>query len=206
MKEIREIGLEREVFLLRDSKIMEPSEYGFAYDEMGFLIEERSEPWRHLNTIQMTLEMQHMLFEHRAKFFGMDLAMTPTMLGSAEQVEYIADKYKIRDFEDYTKNIYGHKNSHHLGIFPADDKDFYTLTAGIHVHFSSRTEHGRVVELPIENIVEKMDEAFHEDIQRTGRLPGEWEPKTHGFEYRSLPCDMDILSVLQTAFKILRSV
>ena len=30
--------------------------------------------------------------------------------------------------------------------------------------------------------------------------------KTHGFEYRSLPCDMDVITVVKEAFKILRGV
>jgi len=203
MQEIREIGIEREVFLLKRGEIIEPAKYGFPHDEMGFLIEERSEPWRHLNTVQMTLEIQHMLLQHRASFFGMDMRMEPSMEGPAEWVNNIAARYNIYSFTDYTKNIYGIKDTHHLGIFPINE-EYKRLTAGIHVHFSSRDTDGNVVELPIEAIVKQMDETFDEDITHSGRIPGEWEPKKHGFEYRSLPCDMDIQTVLQAAFKILR--
>jgi len=77
----------------------------------------------------------------------------------------------------------------------------------MHVHFSSRDpKTGNVINLPIEDIVYLMDNYFMDEIQESGRNIGEWEPKTHGFEYRSLPCNADVYEVLKKGFEILRNV
>lgn len=203
--ELREVGIEKECFLLRHGTIMEPALYGFPYDEMGFLVELRSLPSDRLYPVLTTLAEEELQYKLRANKFGMDLIPNHTMSGDKKWVDYIAKKYKIYDFEDYTKNIYGTKETHHLGVFPNGDS--YRLTSGIHVHFSNRdASTGEVIELPIEDIVKQMDESFKYEIERTGRLKGEWEPKKHGFEYRSLPCDTDVYKILKESFKILRSV
>jgi hypothetical protein len=139
----------------------------------------------------------------------------PFKYESKEFVDHIENTYHISKFPDYTKNIYGTNGSHHLGVFPVEksaspvtkEPCLYRLTAGIHVHFSSRdSDTGKIIQLPIENIVKQMDEVFSKEIEFNGRIKGEWEPKTHGFEYRSLPCDVDITKVVKESFKILRSI
>lgn len=217
MSEIREIGLERECWLLRDRQIMEPSKYGFNFcsDEMGFLLEERSFPSKNLEPLIMTLEMQHIMMKHRASLLGMEISYEPYRFMDKEFVDYITKAYKILEFTDYTKNIYGTKQTHHLGIIPESITKspitgdmLYRLTAGVHVHFSKRDlKTGEALDLPVDYIVKQMDEAFKEDIERTKRIAGEWEPKKNGrFEYRSLPCDVDVIRVVKEAFRILRSV
>ena len=59
------------------------------------------------------------------------------------------------------------------------------------------------------NIIFELSQGYSLLIHQklTGHLLyGEWEKKTHGFEYRSLPCNVDIYKVLKESFKILRSV
>jgi hypothetical protein len=98
-------------------------------------------------------------------------------------------------------------SSHHLGVLDSKIDDIKILTAGIHVHFSNRDSiTGSVIELPIEKIVRKMDEEFESIIKDTNRNLGEWEPKAHGFEYRSLPANADVYKILKKSFEILRNV
>ena len=121
--------------------------------------------------------------------------------------KYFYDKYGGADYEDYTKNVYGTKETHHLGMFFSGDECL--LTSGMHVHFSLTDKKGKIIpftEDQIKSIVIYMDNIFKEDIERSKRVPGEWEPKEHGFEYRSIPCDADPHLVLEHAFKILREV
>lgn len=202
--EIREIGLEKELFLLKNNKIMEPWLFGFPFDCMGFLVEIRSLPSDRMYPIITTLFEQELQYKLRANKFGFELKDLPFMFYNSKWVNMIEKKYKIYDYKDYTKNIYGIKGSHHTGVFKSDSGD-YRLTSGIHVHFSNRdVKTGKVLQLPVEKIVKKMDEVFVKEIKDTKRLAGEWEPKAHGFEYRSLPCNTDIYKILKESFKILR--
>jgi len=216
MTEIREIGLEKEIFLLnKQGEIMEPSMYGFPADEMGFLIEIRSLPSDRFYPVYMTIHQEELQYKLRADKFGMHTVPDTNMYATPEFVANIIAKYKILEFTDFTNNIYNkhgidgpeeHK-SHHLGIFSEPGTNCSKLTAGIHVHFSSRdSETGEVLELPYKSIVKQMDEVFEKEISESKRIKGEYEFKKHGFEYRSLPCNADIYKVLKESFKILRSV
>jgi len=222
MKELREIGIEKECFLLHKGEVMQPKKYGFPYDEMGFLVELRSWQSERLEPIEMSLNLEWIRFKHRADKFGMALSDNPYMNCSKKFVDDIEDTYHISEFPDNTKNIYNdgwHKGdmelgklssflTHHTGILPEKGvKDCYRLTSGIHVHFSSRNKKtGEVIGLPVEDIVRQMDKAFKDNISDTGRIKGEYELKEHGFEYRSLPCNTDIHKILKESFRILRKV
>ncbi|MBN1664956.1 MAG: hypothetical protein JW943_15260 [Deltaproteobacteria bacterium] len=209
-----EIGIEKEFFLLRkgDSpnlydQIVEPREYEFPADAFGFLVELRSEPWMHLNTVKMTWDMTKSYWEHRADKFGMELADMPYLVVPKEKVKYFYDKYEADASEDATKNIYDNKGSHHLGMFFNDET--CRLTAGMHVHFSMRDKSGRVIPFASEKIyeiVKTMDDAFQTEITAADRIAGEYEIKRHGFEYRSLPCNVAVYETLKTAFHVLRRV
>jgi len=213
MELIKEIGLEREFFLLRkdDDSIVEPIEYEFPADIFGFLVEFRSKPWKHLNTVKMTWDMEKSYWRHRADIFDMKFHDAPYMLVPNSTGQYFCNKYNGANYPDCTKNIYKKiTGSHHLGIF--FDWDSYgncLLTAGMHVHFSQRDSKCNVIpftDAQIMQIVKHMDDVFRPAITAAHRILGEWEPKKHGFEYRSLPCDIDEYHVLKEAFYILRSV
>lgn len=223
MNEIKEVGLEKELFLLKGNDIVEPAQFSFPYDEMQFLVEIRSLPSDRAYPVITTLYEQELQYQLRANKFGMKLNDYPYRFMDSEFVKHIEDTYHIRKFPDFTQNIYNKHGvdgpelyqSHHLGVFPEESTKsplngdmLYRLTAGVHVHFSSRdSETGKPIELPIENIVKQMDESFAGDIEKTKRIKGEWEPKlNYGFEYRSLPSNVDIVKVVKEAFRILRSV
>jgi hypothetical protein len=185
----------------------EPKLYGFPYDEMGFLVEIRSLPSDRLYPVYTTLQQEELQYSLRSNKFGMNLLPTPFLYSEEEWIKNIGKKYKDawNSVVD-AKNIYGNKQTHHLGVFE-DESGCYKLTSGIHVHFSSRDSNsGEVIDLPIEKIVRRMDESFKKEIEESGRFKGEYELKSHGFEYRSLPCNTDIYKTLKESFRILRSV
>jgi len=199
MEKILEIGLEKELFLLKDGKIVEPKLYGFPFDEMGFLVEIRSYPSDNHYPILSSIQEPETLFKLRAKQLGMELVDEPFFEASDKFLQRISKKYRHDKVPCFTKNIYGTKLSHHTGIMDS------RVTSGIHVHFSSRIG-AKVLKLPVEEIVKKMDKKFKSEIEKCNRIKGEWEPKAHGFEYRSLPCNANIHEILDESFKILKNV
>lgn len=108
-------------------------------------------------------------------------------------------------------NIYG------LDYKPTDR----TRRAGMHVHVSDETKvqeynsrDGRVYAsdrtfpriLNFPPFIQAFDKAFKDEIKVAKRLPGFYELKSYGFEYRSLPATVDlakVVEVLDTARKLL---
>lgn len=211
MTEVREIGIEKELFLIGKDHIKEPKKYGFPRDEFEFLVEIRSLPSDRFYPIYTTLKAEELQYSLRANKFNMELDDSPNKLVAKEWVDSLWKKYNLDRFSDcdYTQNVYPEfkdKESFHFGRFDFS-KEYYKLTAGMHVHFSSRdADTGEVIELPVEDIVRKMDLRFYDVILDSGRNRGEWEPKSHGFEYRSLPANADVYRVLKESFHILRDV
>ena len=197
MKKLLEIGLEKEMFLMKNGKIMEPKLYGFPFDEMGFLVEIRSYPSDSFYPILSSIQEPETLFKLRAEQLGLELINEPFFETTNKFIQYISKKYKHNELSCLTKNIYGTKLSHHTGIMG------HRVTSGIHVHFSSRIG-TKILKLPVEEIVKEMDKRFKLEIEKYDRIKGEWEPKVHGFEYRSLPCNTNIHKILKESFKILK--
>lgn len=201
---LNEIGLEIEMFLLdQKNNILEPALFGFPADEMGFLIEIRT---HHSNTGKSVYESLCKNIEwneKKAGKLGLKINITPYMHVTNDFQNYITNKYHHDKMADQTRNIYGLRGSHHTG-FCGD-----LATAGMHVHFSSREIEGlsaKVIKLPVENIVKCMDEEFVQIIEDVHRLKGEYELKSHGFEYRSLPTTAPAQKVITTSLKILNDM
>lgn len=204
--ELLEVGLELELFLLDKNKnILEPRLYGFPADEMGFLIELRS--WHSSNSdgILKSLRMLEELTRHKAKKIGLYPTKIASLIVPKHFQDYIWKKYRLDTMPDNTRNVYPEqKLSHHTGFL--NDK----ATAGLHVHFSNRIfdfyNQGTILELPIEKIVKELDNIFSNDIEKEGRIPGEFELKSHGFEYRSLSSTVDVEKVVEVSLEILNKV
>jgi hypothetical protein len=199
---LNEVGLEMEMFLVDyEGNILEPMKYGFPSDEMGFLIEIRSEHSSRKEDIVSTLENLAEINTRKAEVLGFRVEKVPYKTVSPEFQEYISEKYKHYTFPDHTKNLYGRTGpSHHTGF-----KD-NLATAGLHVHFSSRIVYGTKCvqkELPVDKIVKYMDQKFSREIKEAYRIPGEYEMKSHGFEYRSLPNNIDVGRAVTVALQIL---
>lgn len=203
MTYIDKIGIEHEFWLLdKYGKILEPMLHGFTeIDEFGFLIELRTAPSDYNKLLLHDYHVKHWANYCRAKHYGFELSTKPNMPRPEGFIEKLAKKYHYEQLKDLTANINsGVISSHATGVFDGH------LTAGIHVHFSRHNQFGQRVQLPIETIVKKMDWNFRSIIIEAGRILGEYELKTYGFEYRSLPANTPIKEVINRAFKILRSV
>lgn len=91
-------------------------------------------------------------------------------------------------------------------------------TAGLHVHFSDeevrsyRDENKILNELrychifDFPTIIKALDNQYKDAIKRTNRTAGLYELKPHGFEYRSLPNDVDIENLCIFVFDMLHKL
>ena len=200
-----EVGVELELFLMKGKKVVEPASFGFPADEMGFLVELRSWPSENVSDITASVDELHSFAEMKAKKLGMELVRAATMEFDESFVEYLWAKYQYDQMPDHTRNIYvadGPHDSHHVGLFEN------RATSGLHVHFSlreigARGLTARVLPLQYREITKAMDDAFAREIREAGRIAGEYELKTHGFEYRSLPCTVEVKNAAAAALDIL---
>jgi hypothetical protein len=96
------------------------------------------------------------------------------------------------------QNLYG------LDLPPVRTEDTGAIwaTAGLHVHFSNpRKVDGRVGQTVVSEhfdfvqIIRDLDKEFKDWIEAAERVPGMYELKPHGIEYRSLPATIDPLLV-----------
>ena len=198
---IDKIGIEKEFWLLNVDTIQEPALFNFPYDEYGFLVELRTKACTNPKSLLRSFNRQLRLLNVKAKMLAFRLSDKPNMFSPPYLISYLSSKYNYGSLEDLTANIHvGIKCSHATGI----SSDY--LTAGLHVHFSRHDKFGKRIQLPIYDIVKRLDWAFKSDIMKADRILGEYEIKPHGFEYRSLPANTPIEKVIEKAFKILESL
>jgi hypothetical protein len=80
------------------------------------------------------------------------------------------------------------------------------ITAGTHIHFSDGTEVGKeekrtlYVQLDIPKMVRQLDKKFCKEISEAHRQLGWYELKPHGFEYRSLPNNINLKELAQFVY------
>lgn len=184
-------GFEREFFVQAQKQfVLCPAV--IPHDECGYLAESRSEPHPDpLKAAYLLLATEYQLFEqakrNRVKLLTVDaVELSPDLLRDALR------RYGKDPVPSERGNIYGHD-------YAADDK---TCRAGLHVHFSNQEEvegkeHKRTINgfLDIPKYIRHLDGAFHNEIVAAKRIPGCYEIKGHGFEYRSLPASIDVRKV-----------
>lgn len=195
------VGIEKEFWLLDlQRQLKEPKTYGFPFDEFGFLVELRTEPYTWEQILIEDFNMQLKKLQTKASRLDFVLSDEPRRLIDKLFVKALSIRYQYSKLKDLTANIYsGTKKSHATGI----DGEFGT--AGLHVHFS-RFDDEKRVQLPIVEIVKEMDRFFYPCIVNASRNRGEYEIKFYGFEYRSLPANISISTVVKKAFEILRNI
>ena len=196
------IGIEKEFWLLGNNDVIqEPAIFNFPYDEYGFLVELRTRACTNPKALLIDFNKRLRLLEVKAKMLAFRLSDVAQMSVPKFFIEYLSPKYRYGSLLDLTANIHaGVKCSHATGIFPG------YLTAGIHIHFSRYDNFGNRIQLPIYEIVRKMDWNFRSIIKKSNRIMGEYELKPYGFEFRSLPANAPLEKVVERAFKILGSV
>lgn len=181
------IGLEQEgwCFTANESgAIKTPCEYAFVpdgipRDECGYLVEARTPPMARVDQAVWLLCAERESIDKQLRKHGL---ASEYSVPSVKVPRHIYDRM-LRDFgKGRVKyhNLYGDKKRLKRG---------YTYI-GLHVHFSNTFlakdgEHHLPMNMPI--IIRSMDEFFKREIKEAGRVPGSYEMKVHGFEYRSLP-------------------
>jgi len=208
---LREIGFEKEYFLVRkNGKLEDPREHGFPVDDSGYLVEARGKPSSDYYQAVFNLLLEEKKLKDFARKIGLKLVAKPNRKFSLKQALKFFQGFKPKD----RNNIYGKE-------LP---EDFFRKTAGLHVHFSEKepqlfeyeilenskpvTKHFKYFQyqqLDIPNLVRQLDKAFRKEIKRAKRIEGEYRIKKHGFEYRSLPNDVNIWKVLRVINKIFPS-
>jgi hypothetical protein len=180
---------------------------------MGFLIEFRSTPSTDIATVIKSIYAQLIDAKNQAHENGMKLLMNDRIYYHKDWIDALAEKYHVYDFEDKTENIYGTNESLHLGF--SKHNGGYMLHSGLHIHLSVHDPETKdkliIPEMTIKNIIRRMDTLYDREIMYAGRFPGEWEPKEtskfgdlYRFEYRSLPCNVDLFRALPAARDICR--
>lgn len=199
MKIVDKIGIERELFLFDSNDILvEPAIYGFPYDEFGFLIEIRTQPCTHMSALFSDYQARHNALSSMAERLGLHIEVLHEVQMDSKFIKTLSRKYAYDSLLDTTANIYKDvTKSHATGL--ANGKG----TAGLHIHFS-RYVNGLRAQLPLFEIVKTCDEKFARTIMLSGRNLGEFEIKSHGFEYRSLPADVTLQIPIEFAFKLFK--
>lgn len=188
---IKTIGFEKEFFVRKDGKfIAAPST--LPADSCGWLLEARGAPHSDPRVAK------HLLFAEQERLTKGVVAQ------GAELVD--ADTAELpKELQRICRRTHGKGPSKsffaHGGAYRSDRP-----RAGLHIHFGyarniydSQGHLVTTVQEPanIPRIIWCLDRAFKGEIKASKRIPGEYEMKPHGWEYRSLPSTVDLDKVVQ---------
>lgn len=183
-------GFEREFFVTKNGEYCLAE--GLPKDDCGYLAEVRGEP----HTDPAKALALYLIEEARvielARSLGMKLHLH----------DYVALPPKLKN-----------KWLRMFGKGPAVDEGsmygkFWSgnlSRAGLHIHFSNQREiidsrgYNQIVAgiIDMPKFIFGLDKIFAEEIKTAKRVPGLYEMKAHGFEYRSLPTSIDMNKVVK---------
>lgn len=162
-------------------------------DDCGYLVEARGDPSPDV------MIAKHMLFAAEEK-----LAKAARRAG----IElHLADTVDLpKEFKRLCLRDFG-KNPSESYFMSGKFYNHSRPRAGLHIHFGSQSAfhytnqqgqskshyYSEMVNFP--TIIRRLDKAFKEEIKQSRRVPGEYQLKSYGFEYRSLPANIDIHKV-----------
>lgn len=197
-------GFEREFFVKANGKFVLCPQV-MPHDECGFLAESRGEPSTDPITAAFLLLAEEFKLTAQAKRNRVKLALLNFTSLPAELLRDALRRNGKNPLPVERGNMYG--NDYPAAEEPAIQR------AGLHVHFSNEqtieikaydtsgkpVTHTRVVSgfMDMAKIIHKMDTAFAKEISDARRIPGMYELKPYGFEYRSLPADIDVRKVAE---------
>jgi hypothetical protein len=184
-------GFEREFFVIKQNKyVLCPNT--IPHDDCGYLAESRSEPHGDpLKAAYLLLAEEERMRRLMPK--GLKLKLIDTI---ELEPELLRQALRVNG-----KSALPHERGSLYGLdYPAND---HLCRAGLHVHFSNifeiRDENKYLHKIPqilnMPEIIQRLDRAFKKEIETAQRLPGLYEMKAHGFEYRSLPASIDVCRV-----------
>jgi hypothetical protein len=193
-----EYGFEREFFLRKrgEGLVAVPGALRVYTDGSGVLVEARGAP--HTNPILA-------VFSYRGAEFLLKRAVRKAKHSVIHEASFLVplavQRRARRSFAkgpDEYQNLYGLD----YALSKTDDEGGKWFRAGLHIHFSrTKKVEGRhgLIDVPdpldMVQIIRTLDGQFETEIADTDRVPGMYEMKPYGFEYRSLPADMDLTVV-----------
>lgn len=174
---MKKYGLEQEFFVV-DTKTLQPIEIpkGIPMDSCGWLAEARTEPCERVASVMALLDLETRKIG-QALGDGQALVVTGWMKIPPKVRRACLRKYGKG--QDDTCSLYGQEFEWKVGM------------AGLHIHFSNRQE-GDKPQLNMPKMILQLDGVFRETLKHARRKPGLYEIKSYGFEYRSLPADVEL--------------
>lgn len=173
-------------------------------DECGYLAEARGLPDSNPITAAYLLLVEQRRIRRLAEKSGLLLILEDTVKLPRLLFREALRTYGKPGYSDQRHNMYG--------------KDYSVNNswnrAALHIHFSNTeeikwrdkdgTDHSRISHLPLDmcKYIYALDKAFAKEIKEAKRLPGFYEMKPHGFEYRSLPTSVDPIRVAEVLEEI----
>ena len=192
-------GFEKEYWVVKGGTHLALVPDGIPKDECGYLAEARGDP--HTDP-----EMSAALFRvAETRLYGLVLKLEGLYSLDSSNATMRPNKQLLYDaLRLHGKPTYpqGRGNIYGLDYKPSN-RD---TRAALHVHFSDQYEdkngakHCRMIDMP--KYIQALDTAFAKQIKDARRLPGFYEMKPHGFEYRSLPCNVDPFDVAKVLLEI----
>lgn len=201
MSTINKFGFEREFFVKQKGEYVEvPSELYIHRDECFYLVEARGEPHS----------------DPRKAAALMDIAEQDLFIAARDNELTLLCQADAPDFpRDLKRQLSrAHGKGPSLSRFMTG-RMYRSIVprAGLHIHFGTERKLGSgkhertVVDLSdMPEVVRLLDKAFGKIIKGAKRIPGEYEVKGHGFEYRSLPANVNLKIVVPVLQEIQKSL
>lgn len=202
---IGKFGFELEFFFTRTDNLDDPNDRFVLLqnnlqpyaDSCGYLLEARGEAHYDPNKARWLLHASILELQNIAKNHGLSLLNEASIK--------LPNRYRRLVMKRFGKGI--SKSSFMYG------REYVSSAprAGLHIHFSNQVtidgRNGPVTisqQMDIPRIIATMDGMFHSEIKKARRIPGEYEMKAHGFEYRSLPATVRLENVVSALEEIRR--
>lgn len=190
---IKTFGFEKEFFFTGHGGIIThvPSELRHKADGCGYLLEARGKEMEDPHYAKALLDVEVARLSGLAYKHGLTL-------------ENVNTKEMPKEFLRICLRKFG-KQAQHSYFMGGKVYKTSKPRAGLHIHFGNlRTIDGTSVaeQMNMPRIIALMDKEFMPDIKAAKRMPGEYELKAWGFEYRSLPATIDLNRVANVLQRI----
>ena len=180
-------GFEREFFVTKDDQYVLADT--LPHDACGYLAEVRGEPHNDPAKALALYNIEEGNIKRRAEDQGLRLVLL--------------DWIKLpKSIKNIALRRFGKNPSINEGSMYGKFWSEGIQRAGLHVHFSNEIEVniGRDIRkipgiLDLPKFIFGLDKIFAKEIKEAKRVPGLYEMKPHGFEYRSLPASVDMKKV-----------
>jgi hypothetical protein len=195
-----QFGFELEFFLTHKKiPVLIPSALRQHADESGWLVEARGKPRSCAIEAAFSLQAAIHKLRNELKIKGHRLTL--------KAVERVTFEVVTQARKTFVKGRNLYRNMYGLDLPPIrhEENGDIWAKAGLHIHFSNYYEiqdekqctHKVHKCLDMTEIIRLLDAEFANEIKTTERVPGMYEFKNHGFEYRSLPATINILEVAE---------